>query len=127
MQIHTTARHFDLHVDDRAFASERIEKCQRFAHDLSEAHVVVTAEGYRYVAEITATLKRRQFAVREESTAPRRALELAADRLEQHLRRLHERRIDRQRGPRAESIAGDGANGAADGDAVDDLEGFEEA
>ncbi len=128
MQIHTTARHCELHPDDRALANLRLEKCQRYARDLHEAHVVVTAEGFRYVVEITARLKRRQVAVREESTAPRHALELAADRLEEHLRRLHERRIDRKR-----SAVPDGlANGAADGAAEDDdadfdgLDGFEE-
>ena len=100
MQIRTTARHCTLDDDIRALANLRLEKCQRFARDLREAHVIVTSEGFRYIAEITAQLTRRAVAVREEAHQPRLALERAADRLEEHLRRLHERRIDRKRPPR---------------------------
>ena len=45
MQINTTARHCELDQEVRSFTQERLEKFNRFARDIQEAHVVVTAEG----------------------------------------------------------------------------------
>ena len=98
MQIHTTARHCELDGDVRQFAQERLEKFGKFARDITEAHLVVTAEGYRHAAEITLKLKRKEFVSREESTEQRAAIDLAADRLETQLRKLKEYRIARRRG-----------------------------
>jgi putative sigma-54 modulation protein len=100
MEIHTTARHFELDPEDRLFAQERLAKLGRFARDLKEAHLVVTAEGYRHSAEITLRLKRHEMVSREESVQPRQAIDLAAERLEKQLRRLKEKRIARKRGAR---------------------------
>ena len=105
MHINTTARHFELAPDDRDFAHERLEKFVRFASDIQEVHLVVTAESYRYVAEATVRLKQRELAVREEATDPRRAIDLVADRAEQQLRRLHDRRVDRKRVPKMNGLA----------------------
>ena len=101
MQIHTTARHCELDPEDRLFAEERLEKLTKFAHDIQEAHLVVTAEGYRHSAEITLRLKAREVVSREEATGTRKAIDLAADRMEHQLRRLKEKRVDRKRGGRA--------------------------
>ena len=46
MHINTTARHCELDPEDRLFALGRLEKLGRFARDIQEAHLVVTAEGY---------------------------------------------------------------------------------
>src|SRR5438128_2332657 len=51
MQINTTARHCELDPEVRRFAHERLEKFERFARDIQEAHVIVTAEGYRHTVE----------------------------------------------------------------------------
>ena len=59
MQIHTTARHFELDPEDRRYMMERVEKFSKFARDIHEVHVIVTAENYRHTAEITLKLKRR--------------------------------------------------------------------
>jgi putative sigma-54 modulation protein len=97
MQISTTARHCELDPEVRLFAHHRLEKLGRFARDITEAHLIVTAEGYRHSAEITLRLKGREMLSREESTEARSAIDLAADRLEQQLRRLKERRVSRKR------------------------------
>ena len=106
MQINTTARHCELDPEVRLFAHQRLEKFGRFARDIQEAHVVVTAEGYRHSAEITLKLKRREMVSREQATEPRSAIERAADRLEKQLRKLKEKRVSRKRVARS-------ANGAS--------------
>ena len=100
MRIHLTARHFEMNPEDRQFAEQRLEKLSRFAQDIHEAHVVVTAEKYRHMAEITVRLRGREVVSREESNELRTAIERAADRLEQQLRKIKERRVERQRGDR---------------------------
>ena len=118
MHINTTARHFELAREDRSFAHTRIEKFGRFATDIAEVHLVVTAENHRYVAEATLRMRQRDLAVREEATDPRLAIDLVADSVEAQLRRIHEKRVDdRKRGP--------ATNGAAESTASadDDLPG----
>lgn len=99
MQISTTARHCELDPEVRLFAQQRLEKLARFVRDIQEAHLIVTAEGYRHSAEITLRLKRQEMVSRDEATEPRSAIDLAADRLERQLRRLKEKRVDRKRAP----------------------------
>ena len=106
MQINTTARHCELDPEVRRFAHERLEKFERFARDIQEAHVIVTAEGYRHTVEITLKLKRREMVSREEATEARSAIERAADRLEMQLRKLKEKRVSRKRGVRSANGAG---------------------
>uniref|UniRef100_A0A832HZY3 Ribosome-associated translation inhibitor RaiA n=1 Tax=Eiseniibacteriota bacterium TaxID=2212470 RepID=A0A832HZY3_UNCEI len=114
MQISTTARHCDLDPQTRQHATQRLSKLERFARDIHEAHLVVTAEKFRHVAEITLRLNAHELVSREASNEPRIAIDLAADRLEAQLRRLKERRLDRGRGPRPDT-AGEGAAPAGDG------------
>jgi putative sigma-54 modulation protein len=105
MQISTTARHCELDPEDRLFAQQRLEKLSRYVRDVREAHLTVTAEKYRHTAEILLKLKHREIVSREQSTEARMAIGLAADRLEEQLRRLKEKRVDRKHRP---------ANGRAD-------------
>ena len=116
MQIHTTARHCEIDPEDRLHAQQRFEKLGRYARDLQEIHLVLSAEKYRHTAEITLRLKHRDMVSREQATAARHAIDRATDRLEEQLRRLKERRIGRsQRGaaPAADGErSGDGAEEA---------------
>ena len=97
MHISTTARHCALDPEVRSFARQRLEKFQRFARDIHEAHLIVTAEKHRHVAEITLRLNQHEIVSREESPDSRAAIDLAADRLEQQLRKLKEKRAERHR------------------------------
>jgi putative sigma-54 modulation protein len=95
MQITTTARHFDLDPELRRFVEQRVGKFRRYAGDILEAHVVLSAEKYRHSAEITVHLRQNQIVGRDEATDARMAIDRAAGALEEQLRRLKERRIDR--------------------------------
>ena len=104
MQIHTTARHCELDQEVRLHAEERLRKFEKFARDIREAHLTVTAERYRHSAEITLRLNHHELVSREESNEPKIAIDLAADRIEQQLRRFKEKRVDRKRGGRGGSV-----------------------
>lgn len=101
MQISTTARHCELDAKVRTFAQQRLEKLGRFARDIQEAHLIVTAEKFRHTAEITLRLKHHELAARELADTDQAAIELAAQRLEQQLRRLKDRRTEHKRPVRA--------------------------
>ncbi len=117
MQISTTARHCELDAPVREFAQQRLAKLERFARDIQEAHLVVTAEKFRFTAEITLRIKHHEMVSREESDTSKLAIDQAADRLEQQLRRLKDKRTD-HKGPVRElpgiAGAGDGAEPGID-------------
>jgi putative sigma-54 modulation protein len=94
MQISTTARHCELDAQVREFAQQRLAKLERFARDIQEARLVVTAEKFRYAAEITLRIKHHEMVSREESDTSKVAIDQAAHRLEQQLRRIKDKRTD---------------------------------
>jgi putative sigma-54 modulation protein len=110
MQISTTARHCELDAEVRTYALQRLAKLERFARDIQEAHLVVTAEKFRHRAEITLRLKHHEMVSREESDTSKTAIDLAAGRLEQQLRRLKEKRTEHKRSARGVAERA-GANG----------------
>ena len=120
MHITTTARHCELDDRLRDAARLRLEKLGRFARDITEVHLVVTGEGERrrHVAEITLRLPGRDLVSREQADEPQVAVDLAADRLEQRMRRVKERRTIGRKGDRtraADQLAA-APNGAPEGD-----------
>lgn len=97
MQISTTARHCELDAKVRTFALQRLAKLERFARDIQEARLILTAEKFRHTAEVTLRLKHHEMVSREQADTDHAAIELAAQRLEQQLRRLKDRRTDHGR------------------------------
>jgi ribosomal subunit interface protein len=128
MQIHTTARHCELDPEVHLTARTRIEKLGRYARDLHEAHLIVTADRNRYNAEITIRLKGRELVSREEADQAGLAVDRAADRLEKQLRKLKDLRVDRKRGRTVNGRALDAKSGATPAGATagdfEDLEFF---
>jgi ribosome hibernation promoting factor len=94
MQISITARHCELDTQVREFAHQRLAKLERFARDIQEAHLVVTAEKFRFAAEVTLRLKHHEMVSREEADSSKVAIDQAAHGLEQQLRRLKDRRTE---------------------------------
>ena len=124
MKITTTARHCELDPEDRLFVSERLERLLRYfrnPRDLMEAHVVVGAEKYRHTAEITLKLRRGELVCREEANGSRAAIEQAAERLEQRIRRIKEKRLSRKRDGRPRELAATDSSSTAGEDMLDEL------
>ena len=115
MQITTTARHCELDPDLKRYAYERLERLERYARDIHEAHVVVTQEKYRFLVEVTLRVNHHELVSHEAATDPRIAVDQVVDRVEKQLRKLKEKRLDWQQG----GVAGDtraALNGAAEPD-----------
>ena len=109
MQISITARQCEITPGVRQFAQQRLEKLYKYANDIHGAHVIVRHERAVHVAEITLRVNGNELVVTQEHGEAGAAIELAADRLEEQLRRLKDRRLDRTQRPAGEK----GANGVA--------------
>ena len=122
MQISITARQCEITPGVRQFAQQRLEKLYKYASDIHGAHVIVRHERAVHLAEITLRVNGNELVVTQEHAEAGAAIELAADRMEEQLRRLKERRLDRTQRPPGEK----GVNGAiaepADDDALADGE-----
>lgn len=130
MNITTTARRCTLDVEDKRFAQVRLERLARFLRaperDRAELHLVVMAEKNRHEAEITLRVLRRELVSREGGLDPRAAIGLAADQLEQRIRKLKDRAAERRKGDRTRLAAGPPAAGGENeewGDLLDAAEG----
>ncbi len=108
MQITTTARHCDLDPEVRLHAEQRLGRLNRYAADILEAHLIVTAEKYRHTAEITLRLRQNELVGRQVSDDPRLAIDGATDALEEQLRRRKDRLVDRKRESRGTARVVDG-------------------
>lgn len=116
MQIHLTGRHCDFVPALQQLTQQKMDKLERYARDIQDAQVVLTRDKARHTAEITLRLKHENLVITEVSNDAAEAITLAAERLEESLRRLKDRRVDRRQrtdgarglnGRAAESAAGD--------------------
>jgi putative sigma-54 modulation protein len=123
MNIITTARHFSLDAKDRQFAHQRLERVARFLRererDAVEAHLTITAEKNRHVAEILLRVRRHELVSREEGSDPRGAVELAIDGLERQMRRIADRTAAQRKGDRQRAVDAVPAPAPADDDEFD--------
>ena len=102
MQIHLTARHCELGADVRAFAQLRLEKLNKYDDAIQEVRVIVSHERRLHTAEITLRAHHQDVIITESHADARAAIELAADRLEERVRRSKEKRV---KTPRREARA----------------------
>jgi putative sigma-54 modulation protein len=128
MNITTTARHCTLDSEDKQFAQLRLEKISRFLRaaerERVDLHLVVTGEKNRHEAEITLRVRRHELVSREGGLDARAAIGLAADGLEDQIRRLKDRSAEHRKGGRVRGDGVDSANGAVDG-AEDGLDAWD--
>ena len=103
MQIYVTARHCDLGPEVRTFAEQRLEKLQRYDEGIREVRVIVSAERKIHTAEITLRAHQQDLVITESHADVLAALELAADRLEDRVRRNKDKRV---KAPRREARNG---------------------
>ena len=117
MQIHLTARHCELGPEVRTFAEQRLEKLQRYDEGIHEVRVIVSAERKIHTAEISLRAHQQDLIITESHADVLAALELAADRLEDRVRRNKDKRVH---GPRREGrVNGTPAEPAAADESAD--------
>ena len=92
VQIHLTARHCELAADVRSFAHQRLERLSKYDTRIQDVRVIVSQERKLHTAEITLRVRQQDVVITESHVDPRAAIERAADRLEERVRRGKEKR-----------------------------------
>lgn len=113
MDIITTARHFEMTPEVRTHARKRLERLRKYAGRIDEVHVVLAAEKYRQIAEITLHARGTEIVSREESDDMLTSIDRVVERAERQLVRLRGRRREVRRAgqalePVAEAEPGEG-------------------
>ena len=93
MQINLTARHCELGPEVRTFVQQRLEKLQRYDEGIRDVRVIVSVERKLHTAEITLRAHQQDVVITESHADPLAALEKAADRLEERVRRNKDKRV----------------------------------
>jgi putative sigma-54 modulation protein len=101
MLIEFTGRQTDVPALLRAAAERRLRKLSRTLRGITHAHVILTADKHRQIAEVTVRCPRAALSAQEESTDLRASLATAMERLERQARRRAARRRRRARAGRA--------------------------
>jgi putative sigma-54 modulation protein len=97
MDVHFTARHYEVPPELRDYVARKLEKLGQYHDGIREARVILSTENYRHIAEVTLLAPRRDFVSREESADMVSSVDLVMDRLTEQLKRSKEKRVSRGR------------------------------
>jgi len=97
MQIHVTARHFDLDPELKQYVEEKVSHLSHYFDRVDEAHVVLEAEGRRMVASVTVHASRALISSEREDSDIRSAFDSAVDKVERQIRK-HKDKLRRRKG-----------------------------
>ena len=92
LQITVTYRHVDPTPALRAYAEEKLERVKKYLRQPADAHVILSVEKERHVAEITLKADHVAMFAQEETHDLYSAIDLALDKLEHQAQKLKTRR-----------------------------------
>jgi len=90
MQVNISARHIALTPAIADYVEKKVGRCERFFDHLVWAHVILSVEKYRQVAEVVIHAKKTTFRAKEESTDLYAAIDLTIDKMEKQLKKHKE-------------------------------------
>ena len=108
MQLSITGRNLEVTEALRNYAAEKLGKVEKFLDASMAAHVILSVEKYRQIAEVT--LHVRDLTIRAEESTPDMysSLDLVVEKIERQIRR-HKGRIIRHWARGGERAAGGGS------------------
>ncbi len=109
MKVIITGRHLKLDDDIQAYAEEKVRKAETFFDRIIEAHIILSAEKHRRIAEVTLNAKRARFHAREETENIYASIDGVMEKVGIQIRRYKEKLKDRKHQPK-ELVSGVGGN-----------------
>jgi putative sigma-54 modulation protein len=103
MEVHFTGRHYEIPPELKENVAKKLEKLNNLEDRMGEVRVILTAEGYRQIAEITLRAGGHDFVGRDESGDMQASVDLVMEKLAEQLKRFKERRKERHRRDAARS------------------------
>ena len=112
MDVVVFGKHVEVDPDLRALTVQKLERVNKFANDVRRIDVdydEIQAQraGDSHTCEILVHVNHHLVKGTAASTECAAALDLALDKVERQMRRLHERRVDRRNGTRTRSTRAD--------------------
>jgi len=92
MTIGYTGRKADLTAALKAFTEKKLGKLERFLDEIQDAHVILTLEKHRHLAEVVVKARTSTLAAKAEAADFRDTIGICADRLLAQAKKHHERR-----------------------------------
>jgi len=96
--MQTSVTFKNLHASDhlKAYASEKLDRFDRFLDNPAEASVVLTVEKFRHIAEINIVGDRLNLIGKEETNDMYSAIDMALDKLEKQIKKSKEKIRERR-------------------------------
>lgn len=96
MNITTTARHYDLAPALKDYAESKVLNLKKYLDHIVNVHIVFSLEKYRQRVELTMHVNGKDMIGRAESEDMYLSVDRAVDKLEEQLKRHHDRLKDRK-------------------------------
>ena len=96
MLVKTTARHFDLTPELKVHVEEKLSRLNKYGYPLLEAHVILSVEKYRHIAEITVHGDGLDVAGKDESADMYTAIDQVVEKLESQVKRHKDKLITKK-------------------------------
>jgi len=87
MRMNITARHFETDRELEEHIHERLWTLKKYFDKVIDAHVILSVEKYRHIAEITLMVSGLTLASKEESENMRLSIDRAVSKLERQVKR----------------------------------------
>jgi putative sigma-54 modulation protein len=91
MRINITARHFELTKDLEQHIRDHLWTLRKYFESIINAHVILSVEKYRQIAEITLKVSGLTLASKEESDNMYTSIDSAVDKLERQVKRYKQK------------------------------------
>jgi len=98
MKTKVTSRHVDLDESLRGYVEERLSRLNRYFDRVDEAHVVLSSEGHRKVADVTVHVAKAVIVSEQDADDLRSAFDRAMEKVERQIKKHKDRVRDRKHG-----------------------------
>lgn len=96
MKINITGRHLELDDNIRSYAEKKLHKAETFFDRIIEAHMILSAEKHRRIAEVTLNAKRVKFYAEEETENIYASIDGVMEKIDKQIRKYKEKLKDRK-------------------------------
>lgn len=94
MEIDISGRHFHVTEPLKEYASEKIQKLDKYSLKLESVHVIFEVQKFLHISEITMLGRKLRLTAKEKNTDMYAAFDKCFGNIELQLRRLHEKMRD---------------------------------
>jgi putative sigma-54 modulation protein len=91
MQVAVTFRHMETDEGVKAYVKEKVQKLQKYISNVMEAHVVLSVEKFRHIAEITIVGNGGTFNSQGRNNDLYAAIDQTVEKMERQIRKRRER------------------------------------